>query len=564
MIRPLKTLILGAAITLFWAIPSYATDEARLGEFTVLMDTMISNISEIEQAFNPVLSGSIARTRRLELYTDMHPEIQNINTNVQNTVGDNGERLRELAAIALTGDQTGDNFQSILSELWIRYIVYQCENRGITADEVAAYVRREASTFVANRGNFYHPNFDEGTLTSEEIVKIYFTGFGLVVLLQMEGGEDTAIGIYDESTELRPFYAKQLLFRGADLDVKGLPLLEAVIFDDVVSPPAREGFFSVLAGKMIGPSGQFGEWPEFSDEWKTTIAGWTYDHITINERLLARLDLPLYGVDFENESMGPEALMGLLGGTAEDKIENLLTADTIIEKVAGLEALRWFKIDEYPDEAANLFAVAEPLMGETDFALAMLALNVYEADVFYTGEPYDAVRRNRIRQNMTYLTSLINLAYNQPDIDYVSTTAWLDIFAEGSLKDGLLGITPMVARVINADWAEKQEGAEVYLPEADIKVLTYFISNDPGLFVQTSEAVLGFLNDELSDESATGVNPFRVWVYVDYVSEAKDAGLWLNDGWISSLVRLRSWIEDQQLLIRGDDLKAELDRLVRN
>ena len=265
-------------------------------------------------------------------------------------------------------------------------------------------------------------------------------------------------------------------------------------------------------------------------------------------------------MQFEGAGLGPESLLGLIGPVAQPEIAALLASDDLMRQVAGLEALRWLDMEACPEAAGALFALAEPLMASDDFTLAVLAMSAFESDASYTGEPYDEARRERTRVNIPALTTLMNRAYQDEAVDYLSTTAWLDIFAEGTLVDGLAGCMPMVARVITVDWARKQAGEEVRLPEGEIELLAHFMPGHPEYFTATSEAMLGFLTDEFDSGD---VNPFRVWTYVHYLEAAKAAGGQLGDDWISALVRLRAWVDSVAALIRGEELKVALEGLVR-
>jgi hypothetical protein len=382
----------------------------------------------------------------------------------------------------------------------------------------------------------------------------------MIVLLQMDGGTDQAIALYQNATELKPYFAQQLVFRAADMDMAGIPILQAVLFDPATEASYREFYYGVLAGKMLGPAGQFGNVLSFSDEWKTTVAGWVMEQITLSDRLSSRQHAPLYGVDFEQAQLGPESLLGLIGPLAESQVVSLIESSEVIKQVCGLEAVQWVNADTYPEYAARLFELAEPLTASDDFTLAVLALQVFELDSVYTGQPYDDARRARIATNIPALCALMTKALQSDAIDYLSTSAWLDIAAEGSLIDQLEGCMPMVARVIRSDWSRKQNGEEVPLPEGEINLLARFIPAHREYFESTSEAVLGFLDAEL----ASGVvNPFRVWAYVHYLQAAKQAGTTLSDNWISSLTRLRAWVDTAQALVNGDELKSALDALLQ-
>jgi hypothetical protein len=537
-----------------------AVDQASLDEFTVLMDTLIQHVEQIESGYNPALIGNIARTRRLEVFNSNLTEIEGFVAQASGRSDPNSARLVSLLETVDTTDPTTEDMKPLLLESWVRTIILECRTRGIGTDVVADYIKRSTASFVADRGNFFHPDFDESVLGSQDIVKIYFTGFGLVVLVQMDGGIDKAIELYDESTELRPYFAQQLVFRGADLDMDGIPLLRAVLFDPAIAPPAREVFYGVLAGKLMGPAGQFGNHLQLSDTWKETLADWAMQHITAQDRLDARLQLPFYGVEFNQADLGPESLLGLIGPTSESRIASLLSSGDPMKQVCGLEALRWFDLDTYPDEAATLFALAEPIMQSTDFTLAVLAMNAFEVDARYMGEPYDQPRRERLYASLPALINLMDRALRNENIDYLSTTAWLDIYAEGSLAEELRGLTPMVARVVASDWQRKQAGEEVYMPEGEVEVLTHFLPDNCELFDTTSPAVLGFLNDELSTNT---VNPFRIWTYVNYLKAAVEAGGILGDDWKNAIARVKAWTETAPALINGDELKRALDELLQ-
>jgi len=71
--------------------------------------------------------------------------------------------------------------------------------------------------------------------------------------------------------------------------------------------------------------------------------------------------------------------------------------------------------------------------------------------------------------------------------------------------------------------------------------------------------VKGFLESELNSGE---VNPFRVWSYIGYLEAGKQAGVTLDDEWISLLVRLNAWTETAPALINGEELRASLDALM--
>jgi len=538
---------------------AYAQESQGLGEFTVLMDDLIEKISDIESGYSPALAGNIARTRRLEVYSQIWPEIEAMAVNASGRTDANSSRLLDLYESQQTIDPTDDDYLAVLEELYVRGIIVQCQMRNIGPDTVTQYIRRESSTFVANRGNFSHPDFDESTLIVRDHVQIYFCGFGLIVLNNMAGGAEYAIQIYNESTDLKGYFGNQLVFRGVDRDLDGLSMLEAVLFDESVSPAVAEYYYSVIAGKLVGPAGEFGNVINPTDEWKTAIAGWVYDYITIPERLESRETLEFYGVDFEGTSLGPESLLGLLGPAGMDKISELLSSSYFMENMSGLEALRWFDLYAYAEEAGELFAIAEPLMAHNDFTLAVLAKEAFDADARYYGEPYSDSRRERLRANMPYLVDLLDRALAHPGVDYLSSTAWLDIFAEGTLTDQLYGCIPMVSQVVASDYARLVEGESVSLPEGEVEVLSYFIPMNTEFFTESSDAVRGFLDAEL-DSGA--VNPFRIWTYVRYLEAARSAGIVLDEDWQSTLVRLKSYIDSATALIRADELSEKIDSLM--
>jgi len=227
--------------------------------------------------------------------------------------------------------------------------------------------------------------------------------------------------------------------------------------------------------------------------------------------------------------------------------------------VSGLEALRWFDRVEYPDDADFLFSIAEPIMRSTDFTLAVLAKEAYDADARYSGEPYDESRRQRLETNLPWLCDLLDCALDHPGIEYLSSTAWLDIFEEGSLKDELACTLPMIAQVVVSDWTRHEGGEEVYPPEGEIEILAHFLPADVSYFETTSDAVRGFVVAELDSGE---VNPFRVWTYVEYLQGAKEGGATLSDEWISTLVRLKTWTDNASALIRGEELRTALDELM--
>ncbi len=540
-------------------LPASAVDQQKLDEFSSLMDTMTDRVSEIESGYSLALMGTIADIRRREIFTVNIPEIESIASLASDRSDSNSTELVRLIDAVLTGDPTADAMKSLLIESRVRSVILECSLSGIGADVVSDYVKRESATFVANRGNFFHPEFDGSTLSADDIIRIYFSGFGLVVLVHLDGGIDSAIEMYEESTDLRPYFAQQLVFRGADLDTNGLSLLETVLYDPAIPPPAREIFYGVLAGKLMGPGGQFGNELDPSDTWKQTVAEWATDHIITPERLSARIELPFYGVEFRAAELGPESLLGLMGPTAAPKIASLLASDDPMRQVSGLEAMRWFDFESHPAAADTLIELAEPLMGGEDFAIGILAMNVYEVDAAYTGESYDSARRARLAANLPALIDLMDRAYEDEAIEYLSTTAWLDLFAEGSMKNQLDELTPMIVNVVNADWARKEAGIDVVLPEGEIEILTYFIPAYPSLFTATSDSILGFLNNELTDDN---VNPFRVWTYVHYLEAAKSSGVTLDESCTGTIIQLKLWADHAPALIDGDNLKTSLDSLL--
>jgi hypothetical protein len=538
-----------------------AQDQASLDEFSVLMEYLIGKVTSLETAYSPALTGNIARTRRLEIYSRSVPEIDLTAAKASGRTDANSIRLLSLIEQVRSMDPAESGFLPVMEELWVRSIVLECAIKGIGPDAVKAYIRREAATFVADRGDFTRPEFDESALDAEDHVRIYFCGFGMVVLLQMEGGQDRAIELYRESTDLKGFYANQLVFRATDLDMAGLPLLEAVLFDPSVRPAVGEYLYGLIAGKLIGPGSQFGGEVSLSDEWKRTISDWVCAYVRTPGRLEARRGMPFYGVELDQASLGPETLLGVLGPISRTNIAGLLSSDDPIQNVAGLEALRWFDMDLYPDDAGFLLSIAEPLMASDDFALALLAKEAFDADARYMGEPYDDARRGRLRAALPAFCDLMDRAIEHPDIEYVTSTAWFDIYQEGTLTDLLAGCMPMVAHVVVTDWSDSQAGEEVYVPEGEIELLAYFIPANTALFHTTSDAVRGFLEFELDSGQ---VNPFRVWAYVEYLQAARRADSFkLSDEWMSALVRLKAWANNATTLIRGDDLKTALDDLLR-
>ncbi len=540
--------------------PARAQDETGMIEFSILMDDLVDKIVIIENAYSLSLTGSIARTRRLEAYTDLIPEIESIGTAAEGRSDKNSLLLEMLIDVASLMDPLNDDFMPVLEELWVRSVVLRCETRGIGPEIVKDYIRRESSGFVANRGNFSHPEFDQAALNVEDQVNIFFTGFGLIVLVHMDGGLDYAIEIYEDATDLKGYFTNQLMFRAVDLDVDGLPVLERILRDSEGTPIVTELLYGMIAGKLLGPAGQFGNELTLTVEWKSTIADWTFDYITIPDRLEARLEVPFYGVDFEYGDLIAEALLGLLGPIGKPKILELLSSEDLMRNVIGLESLRWFDIDRYPDDAAELFETAEPLMAKTDFTLAVLAKEAFDADTYYIGEPYDETRRARIAANIPHLCDLMRRAYEHEAIEYIASTAWLDIYQEGSLVDLLVDCMPMVAQVVNSDFLAKQENPDISLPEGEVKLITYFIPLDNlVLFTSTEEAVLGFLLDELDGDE---INPFRIWTYVDYLNAWVDSGGEISDEWLNALIRIRAWTNSGASLIQGDELKSRLDEMM--
>ena len=536
-----------------------AQETGSAGEFDVLLENLVAKITSIETAYRSILAGNIARTRRLEIFSQDMPEIESIAEQASGRSDENSVRLSTLMQAARSLDPSQDGFCSVLEEMWVRATVLECATRGIGPDIVAEYVRRETASFIMDRGDFTHPGFDQSSLGAQDQVRIYFCGFGLVVLVHMEGGPDAAIQLFRDASNVRTFIGNQLIFRGVDLDINGIPMIEAVLFDEATSDQMREFYFGEIAGKLAGPGSEFGGDLVMSNAWKEKVASWCSDQVRIPDRLTAREQMEFYGIDFDAGKLGPEALLGLTAPVSRTNIEELIGSDNMLEQVAGLDALRWFDVEKYPDDAAALFAVAEPLMSSADFTVAVLAEESFEADARYRGDPYDDSRRERLRTNIPPMCDLMNRALAHPGIEYLSSTAWLDIFGEGSLRDLLIDCIPMVARVITADWEARQAGSQVSPPEGEIELVAYFITQDTAFFDSTSDAVLGFLLAELDSDE---VNPFRVWTYVHYLEAAKRSGIAFSPEWVDALQRLKSWADTTASLIRGDELKQALDELM--
>jgi hypothetical protein len=557
-----RILLTITAILFMVIIPAaaHAQGDAAMNEFSVLMDDLVGKIVNIETAYSPSMAGAIGRTRRLDVYSQLMPEIESVAQDAQGRTDLNSLTLQMLIDAAGLMDPTEDDFLPILEELWVRAIILRCTIRNIGPETVENYTKRESSSFVADRGNFAHPDFDQTTLTPEDEVKIYFAGFGLVILMNMDGGPDKALEIYNDATDLKGYFSNQLVFRAVDLDVAGLPVLEKILTDSISQPLIDEFLYGTIASKLLGKGGQFGNDLSMSNEWKTTVADWTYNFMIIPERLEARLQFPFYGVDFDQVELFAEALLGLLGPPAKPKILALLTSDDLMRNVIGLESLRWFDVDTYPDDAGELYSVAEPLMGNRDFTLAVLAKEVLDIDAYYTGEPYDSARRERLAANIPWLCDLMRRAYENQGVEYLSSTAWVDIYREGTLVDLLADCMPMVAQVINSDWASKQENPDISLPEGEVDLVTYFMENgQPELFASTGGSVLNFLVSELDSDN---VNPFRVWTYINYLDSATMSGTTLSDDWTNALVRLKSWVDAGNALIRTEELKSKLNEML--
>jgi hypothetical protein len=560
--RPNRILFILTAILFMVFVPAAANaqSDAAMNEFNVLMDDLVGKIVNIETAYSPSLAGAIGRTRRLEVYSQLMPDIESVAQDAQGRIDLNSLTLQMLIDAADLMDPADEQFLPILEELWVRAIILRCTIRNIGPETVRDYIRRESSSFVADRGNFAHPDFDQSTLTPEDETIIYFTGFGLVILMNMDGGPDLALEIYNDATDLKGYFSNQLVFRAVDLDVAGLPVLEKILTDSLEQPIIGEFLYGTIASKLLGQGGQFGNELNLTNEWKTTIADWTYNFMIIPERLEARLQLPFYGVDFDQVELFAEALLGLLGPPSKLKILSLLSSEDLMKNVVGLESLRWFDVDTYPDDAGEIYAIAEPLMGNRDFTLAVLAKEVLDIDAYYTGEPYDSARRERLAANIPWLCDLMQRAYENQGVEYLSSTAWLDIYREGTLVDLLADCMPMVAQVINSDWASKQENPDISLPEGEVDLVAYFMENgQPELFTSTEGTVLNFLVSELDSDN---VNPFRVWTYVNYLDASVVAGNALSDDWTNALVRLKSWVDGGNALIRTEELKSKLNELL--
>ncbi|MFH1676762.1 MAG: hypothetical protein ABIC40_07020 [bacterium] len=553
------TLFIVSIMLFFAGVPASAQENPKLDEFSVIMQNMIDKVASIENAYSSKFAPNIARVRQSEVFNSTIKEVGDIVVQASSSSTENARLLSEIAGKTQSTDPLSMDAKPVLEELWIRSVVCMCETRGIDSATVASWVKRESSTFVADRGNFFYPEFDDSTLTPKDLVKIYFSGFGLIVLEYLDGGVEKAVDIYTNSTDLKPYFAQQLIFRGADLDTAGLPMLKAVLFDETVAPGVREAYYIVLAGKLIGPSGQFGEEIDPSDEWRSTVAEWTYSHIITPERLAARKNVPFYGVSFGTPAIAPESLLGLIGPVAEPKIADLLKSGDTMALLSGLEATRWFDISSWPQAGVELLSLAEPAMANEDMTVAVSAMSIFERDTPYSGRPYDPDKKARIQANLPAFTGLIKRALENEDINYLSSSAWSDIFMEGSMTDMLGDVIPMVVLAVNDDYSRKTSGETVALPETEIKLIAHFIGKDKKYFTDSSDAVLGFLTAELDSSS---VNPFTVKTYVDYLQSAKSSGIVLSDNWTAAIIRLRAWTESTPVLIDGENLKASIDGLL--
>jgi hypothetical protein len=564
--------IISISILLGWfaAVPvAYAQEQdAQLAQLSSIMDNMIAQATSIQEAFSPKLGGAIARTARLEVNKNLMPEFEKVASEIaarpatlESATEDPAEaRFQSLMDTARATDPTASAMLPIMLELCVKSVVVQCMLDNISAETVAKYVLGSSSSFVADQGNFLLPGFDPSKLKLLDQTRIYFAGFGLVVLLGMDGGTDKAIELYKNSTELKPFYTEQLVMRGADLDMAGLPLLQAIFLDPVTSTLEKEVLFSTLAEKITVSTGQYGEGHVYTDEWKKTIDGWVIDQIGNKERLDARRKILASGIDFSQAESGPEGFLGTAGPVAEPEILSLLNSDEAMKQVSGLQAILKINEDTYPDYAAKMYDAAEPMMESDYIGVAVGAMSVFELDSVFSGEQYSDSRRARLQKNIPSLCVLLNKALGSQILDTIYTKAWLYIAAEKSLIDQLDCAMPMVAKTIVAAWHAKQNGEEMELPEGDVRLLCHFMPGHKEYFESTSEAVLGFLDAELGSGE---VNPFRVWTYVTYLQTARDAGNKLDDKWLDAVGRLRGWVETGKVPIRKEELKVALEGLLK-
>jgi len=564
MNKILITILLIILTTFIPVSSANAQDDPKAGELAVLMDNMIGQVTALERAYNPSIASNIARTMRLDVYTDLFPELERYRQLVEGRADLNSIRLRTLLDATNSLEITDLSTLPVLEEILVRSMVLDCENRGISPQTVSQYVLTGYSTFVTDHGDFSNPDFDMETLSGEDLSRIYFNGFGLMVLINMDpaggSGVREAVRLYESTPHMKGFLGNQFVIRGVDLDINGIPLLQAVLDDDEVIPDIKEIYYGVMAEKIAVGVDIFGSELNLSDEWYNTIEPWVAGHVLIPDRLTARESVGFpYGVSFGYMSYGPESLLGMCGKHAADDITAMLTSDALMKQIAGLEAIRRFDKSAFPDEASRILGFAEPLMASIDFATAMLALEAFDRDAKYSGTHYEGAQMNRISANIPIMCDLMQRAKEVEWVDYVYSTSWWDIFQEGSLTGDLEPCLPMIITVVNADWAVKISGEDLYFPSSEVEILTYFIPTHNECFTETSDAVRGFLTDELDRGT---INQFTVWGYVDYLRAADDGGIALDDEWLGTILRVKQWVSGQSVLIRGEELTAMLEQLL--
>jgi len=548
----------------FLILPARSQDDPDMDYVSVVMDNLVSQVTSLERAYNPSIASNIARTMRLDAYNNVYSELERYRGLVSGRTDLNSIKLWTLLEALNSLDIPDDSTLPVLEEIMVRAAVLECENGGIEPETVSQYILTGYSTFVMDHGDFSHPDFDMDSISNEDFIKIYFNGFGLMVLINMgleDGtGVSEAIRLYESAPHLKSFLSNQFIVRGIDLDVHGLPLLETVFFDDELLPDVKEIYYGVIAEKIIIGDNIYGSNLIISDEWYSGIEPWVVDHILIEDRLAARESIGFpYGVNFGFPMPGPESLLGICGAQGNENIALMLSSDDFMTQIVGLEAMRMFDSQRWPEEASILYGLAEPLMASREFTPAMLALEVFDRDSRYTGEAYDAARRARIEANLPVMCELMRRADDVEWVDYIYSVSWWNIYEEGTLVDELEPCLPMIARVVNSDWSLKGSGEESYFPAHEVEVLTYFIPGHTEFFDETSEAVRGFLVDELD---AGRINQFTVWDYVDYLKAASDGGVVLGDEWVGTILRIKQWAEEQTVLIREEELLRTIDELM--
>lgn len=535
-------------------------DESKLVEFSSILDTLVSNVIEIDNCYSTKLTEKLAQNKRQTVFDRILSEAESLLSSPKTSTAASITKLERLVEKAKQADFSKDETRFIFEELCVQSAVFQCQTNGIKSDIMVQHIKGATARFVADRGNFFHPDFDSSKLSIRDLVQIYFAGFGLAVLFEMPDGIQKAKNLYTDSIELKPYFAQQIVSRAVDLDMAGIELIRLVMFDTAINPFGKEMLYSLIAEKILRIC--YDQEPErpLSNDWKSTVADWAMKHVTVPERLSARGKLPLYGANLDSANLSPEAVLGLVGPIGAKHVKSLLSSKETINKICGLEAARWINSQLFPEYAAEIYAIAEPLMAHDDFAVAVLALNIFEEDaVRQNSESYDEKKRARLKANLPNMCKLMNKVLESGIISYLDTTAWFDIYAEGSLVDGLKDCMPMIVRIINVDWNQRTTDENFPLPERELILLSHFMPAHPEYFKQTSDSVLGFLNHELDRNS---INSNRAWAYVQYLEAAESASAKLDENWISALQRLKTWAVKTPVLSDKEALVSKIENLL--